>query len=124
MRVLNTAFILIAFVLLAACSETDDPKILDKTPSESKAAFAFEDSIYTIERGKVLVKDVGNEIGEIEAIVDEITENGEAVILDSDINLRVGTKIYEIKEQDRDNTVVAIKIDDTYYGAIFNSNLN
>ena len=111
-------------VTLAGCSNTDEPKIIGETPSESKAAFAFEGSIYTIERGKVLVEDVGKEIGEIESIVDEINKNGDAVIFDSTLNLKDGTIIYKIKEQDSSNTVVAVKIDDTYYGAMFNSKLN
>ncbi|GGM42976.1 hypothetical protein GCM10011351_31160 [Paraliobacillus quinghaiensis] len=125
MRLSKSVFILIFVILLAACSKTEEPKkIIGETPSESKGAFAFEDSIYTIERGKFFVEDVGKEIGEIKAIVDEINENGEAVIYDSTLNLQVGTKIFKIIEQDRSNTVVAIRIDDTYYGAIFNSNLN
>lgn len=125
MKFLKSVFILIFVVLLAACSKTEETKnIISEAPSESKGAFAFEDSIYTIERGKVLVEDVEKEIGKIVAIVDEINENGDAVIYDSTLNLQVGTKIYKIIKQDRSNTVVAIKIDNTYYGAVFNSNLN
>ncbi|TYR74352.1 hypothetical protein FZC79_14795 [Rossellomorea vietnamensis] len=122
--ILKSMFILITIVSLAACSTTEEPrKIIGETPSESKGAFAFDGSVYTIERGKVLVEDVGKEIGEIKAIVDEIKENGEAEKYDSTLNLQAGTKIFEIIEQDRSNPVVAIKIDDTYYGAIFNSTL-
>ncbi|GGM20895.1 hypothetical protein GCM10011351_03440 [Paraliobacillus quinghaiensis] len=125
LRLSRSFFILIFVVLLTACSNTEEPKkIVGETPSESKGAFAFEGSIYTIDRGKVFVENVGKEIGEIKAIVDEINENGEAVIYDSTLNLQVGTKIFKRIEQDRSNTVVAIKIDDTYYGAFFNSNLN
>ena len=123
MRFLKAVFILIFVTLLVACSGTEELTIVGTTPSESKAAFAFEDSIYTIERGKVLIGNVGEEIGEIKSITDKITENGEAVIFDSTIKLEAGTKIYKIRETDRSNPVVAVKIDNTYYGAIFTSNL-
>ncbi|HSO59316.1 MAG TPA: hypothetical protein VLQ66_13965 [Paenisporosarcina sp.] len=122
MRLLKAVFILIFVTLLVACSNTEEP-IVETTPSESKAAFACEDNIYTIERGEVLIENVGEEIGEIESITDKITENGEAVIFDSTIKLEAGTKIYKIRETDRSNPVVAVKIDNTYYGAIFTSNL-
>ena len=124
MRFLKAVFVFIIVTLLVACSETEELAIVGITPSESKAAFAFEDSIYTIERGKVLVENVGEEIGEIESIKNKITENGEAVIFDSTIKLEGGTKIYKIRETDRSNPIVAVKIDDTYYSAIFTSNLN
>lgn len=124
MRFLKAVFIFIIVTLLVACSETEELAIVGITPSESKAAFAFEDSSYTIERGKVLVENVGEEIGGIESIKNKITENGEAVIFDSTIKLDAGTKIYKLRETDRSNSVVAVKINDTYYGAIFTSNLN
>lgn len=124
MSFLKAALILIFVTLLVACSGTEELAIVGTTASESKAAFAFENRIYTIERGEILVENVGEEIGEIESISDKITENGEAVIFDSSIKLEAGTKIYKIRETDRSNPVVGVKIDDTYYGAIFTSNLN
>ncbi|MGD7046032.1 hypothetical protein [Jeotgalibacillus proteolyticus] len=125
MRFSKSVFILVFVLLIVACSKTEEPeKIIGETPSESKGAFAFDNSLYTIERGKVLAADAGEEIGSIKVLVDEINENGEAVIFDSSLNLQAGTKIFKVKEQDQSNTVVAIKIGDIYYGAIFHSNLN
>ena len=124
MSFLKAACILIFVTLLVACSGTEELAIVGTTASESKAVFAFEDIIYTIERGKILVENVGEEIGEIESITDKITVNGEAVIFDSSIKLEAGTKIYKIRETDRSNPVVAVKINNTYYGAIFTSKLN
>jgi hypothetical protein len=53
-----------------------------------------------------LIENVGQEIGEIEAIVDKITKNGEAVIFDSTLNLQVGTKF--IKYQNKTEAILSL----------------
>lgn len=124
MKSLKLFFIILSVIILSACSTNSEPEIIGISPNKDlKASFAFEDRIYSIQRGLVLEKNIENEIGKITEIVKEIKKNGEAKIYNSSINLKSGTKIYKIEETDK-GEFIAIKIYGKYYGAFYNSKLN
>lgn len=85
--------------------------------------FAFEGRVYSIEGNVTPVEKIKKEVGEIEEILEEIKENGQAKLFNSKIDLIEGTKIYSIQDVDKD-TVVAVKIKDMYYTAFFSGNLD
>jgi len=86
------------------------------------AQFAFEARIYSLEGNQTPDEKIIKEVGKIEEITKDITKNGEGKSLNSNIELLPGTKIYTVKDVDK-GTIVAVKINDIYYTAIFTRSL-
>jgi len=106
-------------MLLVSCSTTTECKCVGESPSKVLAAkIAFENRIYTIDGEHISEDSIDQEVGKVEKIVNEIKGNGHAKRYTSKVNLKAGTKIYSIKDVDKD-TVVAVKIGDTFYTAFF-----
>ncbi|GGH19922.1 NisI/SpaI family lantibiotic immunity lipoprotein [Paenibacillus segetis] len=121
LRVLNSIFGIVLLLVIVSCSATTtEPKEEGINPnSDILAQFSFKNKIYSIEGNMTPAEKIKKEIGKIEKIVvDEIKENGQAKIFDSKIDLLESTKIFSIQDTDKD-LVVAIKINDIYYTAIF-----
>ena len=119
MKVFNFILCIFLSMILVSCSTTTkEPKVVGTSPNKELAAeIAFENRIYTIEGNRTRNEKIDQEVGKVEKIVKKIKGNGQAKLYTSKINLTAGTKIYTIKDVDKD-TVVAVKIGDTYYTAI------
>lgn len=122
MKVSSLFYFILITLLLTSCSETDELKILGTTSGDVKATFAIKDWRYTIDKAVIKEEEVGQKLGEIKAIVDEIDENGEAVILDSSLNLKPGDTIYTINGM-KNEDLVAIKVNNQYHGGVLHSKL-
>ena len=120
MKALNIVIGIILLIFVVSCSTTStEPKAVGiNTYNDLLSQFSFQGRIYSIEGNKTPAEKIKKEIGEIEEIVDEIKENGQAKLFNSKIDLVERTKIFTIQDLDKD-TVVAVKINDIYYTAIF-----
>lgn len=116
---------IILLTILVGCStKTTELEVVGTTTnSDLLAQFAYEDRVYSIEGNKTFPAKIDNEIGQIEQIVDDIKENGQVKLFNSKINILDNTKIFSIQGVDKE-TVVAVKVNDIYYTAIFTGNLN
>jgi len=120
LKALNIVIGIILLIFVVSCSTTStEPKAVGiNTYNDLLSQFSFQGRIYSIEGNKTPAEKIKKEIGEIEEIVDEIKENGQAKLFNSKIDLVERTKIFAIQDLDKD-TVVAVKINDIYYTAIF-----
>jgi hypothetical protein len=124
LKVFKVILSIFFFISLVSCSTPIEPNVIGISSNKDvDAQFAFENRIYSIEGNVTAAEKIKQEVGKVEKIVEEIKENGQANLFTSKVNLTAETKIYTIKNVDKD-TVVAVKIDDTYYTAIFAKKLD
>lgn len=124
MRVFKYILGLTLIILLFSCSniKTEQEEEPLQPSKDLLAQFAFEARIYSLEGNQTPDEKIIKEVGKIEEITKDITKNGEGKSLNSNIELLPGTKIYTVKDVDKD-TIVAVKINDIYYTAIFTRSL-
>lgn len=111
--------------LLVSCSDTneDQPNIAGESPNDELIAkVAFDGDIYSVLHSHPMTKQTAAKLGTINDVVAEINKNGEAKVYEDSVNLNAGDGIYEMKKGDKEQTV-AVKIEGSYYTAIYNSKL-
>ena len=110
--------------MLVACSSTiNEPNVVGVSKNKNVLAqIAYDNKIYSIEGNLTPYEKIQQQVGEVENIVETIKENGQGKIISSKINLESGSEIYTIKDADK-GTVVAVRIGNKYYTAIFYKNI-
>jgi hypothetical protein len=124
MRIFRLILGIALVFLLTSCSTVKEEQ---QTPSvqpdnDVLAQFASKGKVYSLEGNHTPANKIGKEIGEIGKVTNDITKSGEGKVFDTSIKLQDGTKIYAIKDVDA-HTVVAVKVNDIYYTAIFTRKL-
>ena len=87
------------------------------------AQFAFDGRIYSLEGNRTPDDKIKRQVGKIGEMVEDITTNGQATIITPSIKLKSGCEIYTIQDVDNE-MMLAIKIENLYYTAIFMEELD